>query len=224
VIEAVLFDWNNTLVQFTWDDELLAEGHRAGLAAVRSEQDPVAFTARYRAVVLERANHGDDYGDLLRELGVDDVDRFIDAEHEAWRPAYAILGSAHALLDSLRERGMKTGLVANSWPDAGRVLRADVEELDLTGRFDVIVFSEEIGVSKPQPEIFQYALDQLGVEPENAVFVGDGLRTDVQGAAQVGMSTVQALWFNADDTPGIEPDFMAFTPMDVLNVVARLAL
>ena len=224
MIEAVLFDWNNTLVQFTWDDALLAEGHRAGLAAVRSRQDPAAFTARYREVVLERATPGDDYGDLLRELGVDDVVRFIDAEHEAWRPAYAVLGSAHALLDSLRGRGVKTGLVANSWPDTGRVLRADVEELGLTGRFDVIVFSEELGVSKPQPEIFHYALGQLGVEPENAVFVGDGLRTDVQGAAQVGMTTVQALWFNADDTPGIEPDFMAFTPMDVLNLVARLAL
>jgi FMN phosphatase YigB (HAD superfamily) len=119
-------------VQFTWDDALLAEGHRAGLAAVRSGQDPVAFTAHYREVVLERATPDDDYRDLLRDLGVDDVDRFIDAEHEAWRPAYAVLGSAHALLDALRERRLKTGLVANSWPDAGRVLRADVEELGLT--------------------------------------------------------------------------------------------
>ena len=56
------------------------------------------------------------------------------------------------------------------------------------------------------------------------VFVGDGLVNDVQGAAQVGMVSVQALWFRADDTPGIEPDFLAFTPMDVLNLVRRLAL
>ena len=35
------------------------------------------------------------------------------------------------------------------------------------------------------------------------------------------MTTVQALWFDADDTPAIEPDFMAFTPMDVLNARAR---
>jgi FMN phosphatase YigB (HAD superfamily) len=54
--------------------------------------------------------------------------------------------------------------------------------------------------------------------------VGDGLETDVQGAAGVGMITVQSLWFRADDTPGIEPDFLAFTPMDVLNLVGRLAL
>jgi HAD superfamily hydrolase (TIGR01509 family) len=174
--------------------------------------------------VLRYATPDDDYGDLLRELGVDNVDRFMDAEHEVWRPAHEALGSAQALLDSLRSRGLKTGLVANSWPDPARLLRADVESFGLTDQFDVIVFSEEVGFRKPQPEIFLHALEQLGVEPENAMFVGDRLDTDVQGAAQVGMATVQALWFRADDTPGIEPDFMAFTPMDVLNAVRRLAL
>jgi hypothetical protein len=48
---------------------------------------------------------------------------------------------------------------------------------------------------------------------------------DVQGAGRVGMTTVQALWFVADQTSaGVEPDFMAFTPMDVLNAVRRVAL
>jgi FMN phosphatase YigB (HAD superfamily) len=55
------------------------------------------------------------------------------------------------------------------------------------------------------------------------MYVGDNLVTDVQGAGDVGMTTVHALWFRADDTPGIEADFMAFTPMDVLNAVRRLA-
>jgi HAD superfamily hydrolase (TIGR01509 family) len=223
VTEAILFDWNNTLVQFTWDDDLLEEGHRAALAAAGSDQDAAAFTARYRELVLKDATPNDDYGDLLRELGVEAVDSFMDAEHEVWRPAHEVLGSAQALLDSLRSRGIKTGLVANSWPDPARLLRADVEMFGLADLFDVILFSEEVGFRKPQPEIFLQALAQLGVEPENAMFVGDGLDTDVNGAARVGMATVQALWFRADDTPGIEPDFMAFTPMDVLNAVRRLA-
>jgi putative hydrolase of the HAD superfamily len=218
VIEAVLFDWNNTLVQFTWDDDLLAEGHRAALG-----RDDPAFTEHYRELMLGDAPQRP-YAEVLRELGVDDPDAFIDAEHEVWRPAHEALGSAQALLDSLRSRGIKTGLVANSWPDPARLLRADVEAFGLAGLLDVIVFSEEVGFRKPQPEIFLHALAQLGVDPEHAMFVGDRLETDVQGAAQVGMATVQALWFRADDTPGIEPDFMAFTPMDVLNAVRRLAL
>ena len=224
MIEAILFDWSNTLVQFTWDDDLLEAGHRAGLAAADSDQDAAEFTERYRGLVLKDATPADDYGTLLRELGITDPDRFMNAEHEVWRPAHEALGSAQALLDSLHTRGIKTGLVANSWPDPARLLRADVEAFGLTEQFDVIVFSEEVGFRKPQPEIFLHALAQLGVDPENAMFVGDRLDTDVQGAAQVGMATVQALWFRADDIPGIEPDFMAFTPMDVLNAVRRLAL
>ena len=217
MIDAVLFDWNNTLVQFTWDDELLVEGHRAGLG----RDDPV-FTARYRELVP--ASVGRPYEELLRELGVADPDAFIDAEHEVWRPAHQVLGSAQALLDSLRGRGIKTGVVANSWPEPARVLRADIDASGLSGLLDVVVLSGEVGVQKPHPEIFLAATAALGVEPIDTMFVGDRLAADVQGAAQVGMTTVQALWFTADDsTRGVEPDFLAFTPMDVLNAVRRLA-
>lgn len=217
MIAAVLFDWNNTLVQFTWDDDLLVAGHRAALG-----RDDAAFTDRYRRHMLGNGPPRP-YADVLRELGVDDPDAFIDAEHEVWRPAHTVLGSAQALLESLRSRGLKTGLVANSWPDPARLLRAEVEAFGLRELLDVVVFSEDVGVGKPQPEIFLHALERLGVDPFDAMYVGDRLDTDVQGAAAVGMTTVQALWFRADDTPGIEPDFMAFTPMDVLNAVRRLA-
>jgi putative hydrolase of the HAD superfamily len=225
VLEAVLFDWNNTLVEFTWDDDLLVAGHEAALQAIAREVD--GFTERYRQVVLERATPRDDYGDLLRELlgelSAADVDRFIDAEHEVWRSAHAVLGSAQALLLALRGRGLKTAIVANSWPEPARVLRADVETSGLGDLVDVCVFSSEVGASKPDPAIFLRALEELGVDPLDAMFVGDRLVADVQGAANVGMTTVQALWFRADDdTSGIEPDFMAFTPMDVLNAVRRL--
>jgi HAD superfamily hydrolase (TIGR01509 family) len=227
VLEAVLFDWSDTLVEFTWDEELLHAGHRAALAAVGSDEDPGAFTARYRPVVLEQATPDDAYAELLRSLlgplSDEQVDAWIDAEHEAWRPAHQVLGSAQALLDSLRTRGMKTGIVVNAWPEPSRILRADAEAYGLAPLLDVQVYSDEVGARKPAPEIFLRALAELGVDPLDAMFVGDRLEADVQGAAGVGMTTVQALWFNADDTPGIEPDFMAFTPMDVLNAVNRLA-
>jgi putative hydrolase of the HAD superfamily len=225
VLEAVLFDWGNTLVEFTWDDELLAAGHRVGLAALGRDDDAAAFTERFRGEVLPRLTEEDDYEDVLRELlDADDVDAFVDAEHAAWRPAHALLASAHALLDALRERGLKTGVVANAWPEPGRLLRRDLERLGVAERIDVAVFSSDVGVRKPGAEIFLHALETLDVDPLDAIFVGDRLDVDVQGAANVGMVTVQALWFNADDTPAsVEPDFLAFTPMDVLNAVRRLA-
>ncbi len=218
MIEAVLFDWNNTLVSFEWDDELVEVGHRAGLG-----HDDPEFTARWRETMLGGSGTDRRYADLLRGLGVADPDVFIDAEHEVWRPAHSVLASAQALLEALRSRGVKTGLVANSWPDPGRVLRRDAEAFGLAELLDVLVYSEEVGCRKPEAEIFLHACRELAVEPTATMFVGDNLVTDVQGAADVGMTTVQALWFRADDTPGIEADFMAFTPMDVLNAVLRLA-
>jgi HAD superfamily hydrolase (TIGR01549 family) len=218
MIDAVLFDWNNTLVQFEWDDDLVEVGHRAALG-----HDDPDFTARWREIMLGGSGRDRRYADILRDLGVADPDAFIDAEHEVWRPAHSVLASAQALLDALRARGVRTGLVANSWPDPGRVLRKDAELFGLSERLDVLVYSEEIGLRKPDPEIFRHACRRLGVEAGATMYVGDNLATDVQGAAAVGMTTVQALWFRADDTPGIEADFLAFTPMDVLNAVRRVA-
>ena len=210
MIEAVLFDWGNTLVRFEWDDELVAEGHRAALG-----RDDPEFTARWREAV---AGERRPYPDILRGLGVDDPDAFIEAEHAAWQPATTVLASAQALLESLHGRGVKTGVVAHAWPEPARILRADAERLGLAEYLDVMLFAE----SGDKP--FMAALEQLDVEPSAAMFVGDKLIDDVQGAANVGMTTVQALWFTADDTStAVEPDFMAFTPMDVLNAVRRLA-
>jgi HAD superfamily hydrolase (TIGR01509 family) len=219
VLEAVIFDWNHTLVDFDWDDELVAAGHRAALG-----RDDTEFTERWRALVLGDAHGHRPYVELLAELGVDDPDAFIDAEHEAWAPAHAVLASAQALLESLRSRGLRTGVVANSWPDPARVLRADAEAFGLAPLLDAFVTSDEVGVRKPAPEIFVAACERLGVEPEAVMFVGDSLAGDVQGAANVGMTTVQAMWFRADDsTASVDPDFLAFTPMDVLNFARRLA-
>ena len=207
MLDAVLFDWSSTLVKFTWDDDLLVAGHRAGLG-----RDDPDFTERYREVVLAR--QGEDYASILRELGVEDPDAFIDAEHEVWRPANEVLGAAQALLEVLRERELKTALVVRPWPEPARLVAADVERFGLAHLFDQMDFSGD-------PLQVLAALD---CPPERAIYIGNRIEPDVQRAALAGMATVQALWFVADDQPpGVEPDFQAFTPMDVLNIVMRVA-
>jgi len=67
------------------------------------------------------------------------------------------------------------------------------------------------------------ALLRIAGRFERTLFVGDRLRQDVRGAHDAGMVTVQALWSRADEHPdGAEPDFEAYTMMDVLNIVSRL--
>jgi HAD superfamily hydrolase (TIGR01509 family) len=228
VLRAVLFDWNNTLARFEWDDDLLAEGHRAGLAAI-GRDGAEELTRRFREVELAP---GSDYRETLRSLlgallggATDaDLDRFVDAEFAAWEPARALASTTHALLEALRRRGLKLAVVANAWPEPARLLRGELERLGVAERIDAAVFSDEAGARKPDPVIFQRVLSELGTAAEEALHVGDRLLEDVGGAAALGMRTVQALWFSADDAEGApEPDFQAFTQMDVLNIVDRLA-
>ena len=226
-MRAVLFDWGGTLVDFSWDDDLLAAGHRAGLRALDREAEADAFTARFHAELMPDLSPGDDYPAVLaRELGAtaDEVDRFLDAEYGVWTPAHALLGSAHALLEALRDRGLRLGVVANAWPEPARLTRRRIAELGVAERVDAIVLADEVGARKPDPRIFAPALEALGVAPGEAVYVGDRLDVDVLGASRAGLTTVQAMWFTADTgEAGIEPDYVAFTPMDVLIVTQRLA-
>jgi putative hydrolase of the HAD superfamily len=171
-----------------------------------------------------------EYPGLIREaLAHFDVDltdaelvRFLEAEHAAWQPARVLGATTHALLDSLRERGLKLALVSNAF-DPGWLLRRDLEQMGVADRLDFAVFSSEVGMRKPHPEIFRRALEAVGAEPERALFVGDRLYEDVRGAGELGMTTVQAVWFRADENPdGREPDHQAFTQLDVLNIARRL--
>ncbi len=126
------------------------------------------------------------------------------------------------VLDELRAHGLKLGLVSNAF-DPGWLLHRDLEQMGLSQRLDFSVFSSEVGKRKPHPAIFERALAELAVEPGRTLFVGDSLYADVRGAKELGMATVQALWFRADDDErGEEPDYRAFTPVDVLNIVRRL--
>jgi len=218
-------------MRFQWDDALLAAGHRAGLAALGRPAEAPDFTARFAtklpSLLAAGAPSVVDYDAELRTLlgAVTDEElaRFVDAEYAAWAPARSLVDSAHALLDSLRDRGLRLAVVANTWPEPARLVRRELAELGVAERVDAIVLSEEVGVRKPDAAIFERALAELGVDAEAALFVGDRLVDDVQGAAAVGMTTAQALWFRADEGAGdVEPDALAFTPMDVLNVVRRL--
>src|ERR671915_155009 len=82
-----------------------------------------------------------------------------------------------------RRQGIRTGLLSNSMGTA-RYDRASFPEL-----FDGVVISGEVGLHKPQPEIFLLGAERAGVEPEECVFVDD-LRQNCEGAEAVGMTAI----------------------------------
>ena len=232
MLEAVLFDWGDTLMRWAPEPDFLDDGHRAGLAAIGRDVDP-AITARFREVylpkffaqgVIEEVEYPGEVRSLLGEFGIEPSDEellhFLEAEHAAWAPARQLAATTHALLEALRERGLKLGLVSNAI-DPPDLLHRDLEQLGVGQRLDVAVFSSEIGRRKPNPVIFEAALSRLGVAPDRALMVGDSVANDIVGARALGMVTCQALWFVADEQQEPEPDFRAFTQMDVLTAVSR---
>jgi len=237
VLEAVLFDWGDTLMRFAYDESLLEAGHKAGLEAIGRDDLPEvdALTAHFRERyeplfwvpgTIEEIEYPGLVRQCLKDFGVEvtdgEVDRFLEAEHAAWEPARLLGPATHALLDALRARGLRLGLVSNAF-DPEWLLVGDLERMGVAARIDVAVFSSAVGVRKPHPAIFEHALERLAVAPDRTVFVGDRLYEDVRGAAELGMTTVQALWFRADEhADGAEPDYQAFTMHDVLNVARRL--
>jgi len=93
-------------------------------------------------------------------------------------------------LIALRDRGYKLGIISN-----GRSIKQweKLIRLRLHHLFHTVVISEDVGVEKPDTKIFYAALEQLSVKPEQAMYVGDRLETDVLGANKAGLISVRII-------------------------------
>jgi putative hydrolase of the HAD superfamily len=99
----------------------------------------------------------------------------------------------HEVLRRLKSYGYAIGLVSNTGRTWGRVLRPIQDDLGIGALFDVRIFSDEVGVRKPDPRIFEAALEGIRLRPEETVHIGDDIGADVEGAKAVGM---HAVWFH----------------------------
>ena len=191
-VEAVIFDLYGTLIgEPPFDDvcfPLLAEAigiSRAELARVRGLSVADAMTGRL-ATAEDRARV------MLRELGRSEDDdlvcRLATIERDARWPAVRPYPATIPTLSALREQGIPIGLVSDCTGLMGRPL---VERLELTPYFDAIALSHEVGHAKPAREIYQAALDRLGLDPRDCLYVGDGASDELNGAKALGMTTVR---------------------------------
>jgi epoxide hydrolase-like predicted phosphatase len=108
---------------------------------------------------------------------------------------FAGVGPDDRMLDAVRRAraaGVKTGLISNSWGEGLAYDQAMLDEL-----FDAVVISGDVGMHKPEPEIFRLGAERVGVPPEECVFVDD-LRENCAGAEEVGMTAI--LHRGADST------------------------
>jgi putative hydrolase of the HAD superfamily len=94
-------------------------------------------------------------------------------------------------LEALQRRGIRLGIVCDAGFSGGEVLRELLDREGLLACFSGWAFSDEVGHCKPAPQIFEAALAALDAKPAAAMHVGDLRRTDIAGAAALGMRTVR---------------------------------
>lgn len=124
---------------------------------------------------------------LLKKLGIQEDTVFLATQiDELWWKCsqIQIYPDVKPTLSHLRAEGLKLGLVSNGFKqDLDHVL----EEMELERYFDVIVCIDSCNCAKPDMEIFLYALKQLGAKPGEAIFIGDSVVHDYEGALNVGI-------------------------------------
>ena len=95
----------------------------------------------------------------------------------------AIFPDSLPTLQSIRNRGLRVALISN----LASPYKLAVAQLDLESHFDVVLYSCDLGIAKPDPEIYNAALSQLGTSPKSTLMVGDSKRSDVDGPMSCGI-------------------------------------
>lgn len=183
---AVLLDLYDTLAWSEWPKARIAWERRLG----------VSEAELLRAFVVTRPARsvgafGDAEGDVaavLEEAGVpaspDTLGEIVQATREFLLSGVTLYDDSIPVLRELRGRGLRTAVVSN----CDHTTRPVVDRLALPEETDAVILSFELGAAKPEPAIYLEALERLGAEAHEAVFVDDQARY-CDGAAELGMRT-----------------------------------
>jgi putative hydrolase of the HAD superfamily len=185
-IRAVYFDFGGVIGRTEDRAPRTALGTRLGLTYEQVEQ-AIFFGGGDGSAVratLGQISADEHWHNVLRTLNLPESD--LPSLREAFFAGDRIDWALIDFLRGLRKESRRTGLISNAWSD----LRAWIEKQGFVDAFDAIIISAEVALAKPAPEIFQYALKQLGVAPEEAVFVDDVLE-NVEGSRALGMHGIQ---------------------------------
>ena len=194
MIKAVIFDMFETLVTLftgrTYFSEHIAADLNQPIEAFRK-----CWHETEKDRTLGKYSMEEGLALTLKNLGAysaANVELICRKRREALGDTFkAIPAESLWLLKTLREKGLKVGLITNTFSDERDMILAS----PLYPLFDAAMISYEQGLLKPDPEIYRRAMQALNVAPEECLYVGDGGSHELQVARSLGMQAIQCTWF-----------------------------
>jgi putative hydrolase of the HAD superfamily len=197
-IKAVLFDLGNTLVKL-WIPETVyhriltsfkinrsIEEIREALVKAQKDSERLKYEQLFGKIPYKEYWNKRD-GLLLRHLGLP-LDRKLLRKIQTRWFDYAecpLFPDVNPVLSKLRERGLKMGIISTAYEqDIDAITQKTGLQKEL---FDVIVGADTLKKTKPDPEVFKYALTKLKVKPQETLFIGDEIDADYRGAENAGI-------------------------------------
>jgi putative hydrolase of the HAD superfamily len=218
-LQAVLFDYGHTLVDYTLPERWIYEAYREIRDVLKTEakselpgaEELVERVARQISERIEESYASDRLQELdvlalfkeaLGSLGFTPspelVRWVVETEHMAGARHLSASPETLETLRALQQMGLRIGIISNAHY-LPYMMRRDWERLGIAPFIDAAIISSEVGIRKPHPAIFQQLLHELDVAPNAALFVGDRLYDDIGGAQNVGMRAVLTHEFRQEE-------------------------
>jgi putative hydrolase of the HAD superfamily len=207
-MKAAIFDLGHTLIDY-YDDWVIPEARavRRFYKAAESRLDvgEKEFCARLVEILIQgRRRKLVDMKEIplsqplslaLREGGAEPTEDILRKGNEIFYEVLVedrhLVPGSREMLETLRDRGYLIGLISDvAWGLPSEYPLADMKFYHLDSLFDDLVFSSDVMLRKPSPEIFQIAMKNLGVDSEDSVYIGNSPLFDIKGANGVGMRAV----------------------------------
>jgi len=161
---------------------------------------------------------------VMQILGVpiqqENIDLVTKLEHRFLESGILLFDDTIPTLSALQEKGIRLGLVTNASPSVHLVL----SNLNIKRHFQSIIISSEVGYRKPDLEIYRIALDKLGINTKDTVFIGDGNDRELEGAYTLGITTIMikrniSKYIQIEDSSMDSVNFTIESLGDVLNII-----
>ena len=233
MIDAICFDLGNTLVRELKEDRALRSDGAKSLYdelgvkdkgieyedfikihdKVWAEEERVRL--KFREISVERI-----ITRILKELDMEysNIKRLINVYFSPKLRYVKLFPDVPQVLEELKKEGYKLVLISNALPSNKLVFN----HFRLNRFFDEALFSYEIGLRKPHPDIFYEALDRVETSPNKAIMIGNNPFADIAGSRLVGMKTVLIVRHRIEkEATPVLPDYIISSLWELLDILAK---